>query len=158
VPVDDANHIRFDFTFNRARPPDRGRYEQEFANEVVENHFRRNKRNRYLQDREMMKTTNFSGMGDNHAAQDAFATETPGPIHDRSREHLGTSDTCIVAARRQLLAAIAAVQAGRDPIHVIRNPAQNDMSHIVVVSEVIAPDVDHKDLWKKRAQKPEAAE
>jgi hypothetical protein len=96
-----------------------------------------------------MKTTNFTGMGDHYGVHDAFAAETPGPVHDRSREHLGTTDICIVAARRQLLAAIAAVQGGRDPIHVIRDPAQDDMSHIVVVSEVVPPDVDHKDLWKR---------
>ena len=90
-----------------------------------------------------MKARNFSGMGDHYAAQDAFASETPGPIHDRSRERVGTTDVCIVAARRQLLAGVAAVQAGRDPIHVIRDPAQTDMSHIVVASEVVPRDVDH---------------
>jgi phthalate 4,5-dioxygenase oxygenase subunit len=158
VPVDDENHVRFEFIFNRVRPVARERYEQEFVTEVIGNRYRRNKRNRYLQDRELMKTATFSGMGDYNAAQDAFAVETPGPIHDRSREHLGTTDICIVAARRQLLTAIAAVQAGRDPLHVIRDPAQDDMSHIVVVSEVISPDVDHRDLWKHRVQKPRAAE
>jgi len=158
VPVDDENHIRFDFIFNRVRPVAREAYAQEFGTEVIENRYRRNKRNRYLQDRELMKTANFSGMGDHHGAQDAFAVETPGPIHDRSREHLGTSDACIVAARRQLLTGVAAVQAGRDPIHVIRDQAQNDMSHIVVVSEVVPPDVDYKNLWKQRAQKSQAAE
>jgi phthalate 4,5-dioxygenase oxygenase subunit len=158
VPVDDENHIRFDFIFNRVRPVKREAYAQEFGMEVIENRYRRNKQNRYLQDRELMKTANFSGMGDHHGAQDAFATETQGPIHDRSREHLGTSDTCIVAARRQLLAAVAAVQAGREPIHVIRDPAQNDMSQIVVVSEVVAADVDYRNFWRGRAQKPQAAE
>ena len=39
-----------------------------------------------------MTTTNFSGMGESNALQDAFASETPGPIHDRSREHLGTTE------------------------------------------------------------------
>jgi phthalate 4,5-dioxygenase oxygenase subunit len=153
VPIDDESHVRFDFYFNRVRPVARERYEHECATETTDNRYRRNKRNRYLQDRESMKTGNFSGLGDYYAAQDAFAAETPGPIHDRSREHLGTSDVCIVAARRQLLAAVASVQAGRDPIHVIRDPAQNDMSHIVVVSEVVPPDADHRDLWKKRTQK-----
>ena len=158
VPVDDENHVRFDFFFNRVRPVARDRYEQEFASELIENRYRRNKRNRYLQDRESMKTDNFSGMGDHYAAQDAFATETPGPIHDRSREHLGASDVCIVAARRRLLDAVASVQAGRDPIHVVRDPAHDDMSHIVVVSEVVPPDTDHKELWKRSAQKPQAVE
>jgi phthalate 4,5-dioxygenase oxygenase subunit len=158
VPVDDENHIRFDFIFNRVRPVAREAYAQEFGTEVIENRYRRNKWNRYLQDRELMKTANFSGMGDHHGAQDAFATESPGPIHDRSREHLGTSDVCIVAARRQLLAGVAAVQAGRDPIHVIRDPEQNDMSEIVVVSEVVAPNVDYRNFWRGRVQKPQAAE
>ncbi len=158
VPVDDENHVRFDIFFNRTRPIARERYEQELATEVTEHRYRRNKRNRYLQDREQMRTTNFSGMGDSNALQDAFASETPGPIHDRSREHLGTTDAHIIAARRQLLAGVADVQAGRDPIHVVRDSAQDDMSHIVVVSEVIPPDVDHRDLWKMRAQKPQAAE
>ena len=158
VPVDDENHVRFDIFFNRTRPIERERYEQELATETIDHRYRRNKRNRYLQDREQMKTTNFSGMGESNALQDAFASETPGPIHDRSREHLGTTDAHIIAARRQLLAGVAAVQAGREPIHVVRDPAQDDMSHIVVVSEVIPPDVDHRDLWKMRAQKPQAAE
>jgi phenylpropionate dioxygenase-like ring-hydroxylating dioxygenase large terminal subunit len=154
VPVDDESHVRFDIFFNRVRPIPRQRYEQELATEMIGNRYRRNKRNRYLQDREQMRTVNFSGMGDSNAVQDAFATETPGPIHDRSREHLASTDAHIVAARRQLLAGVAAVQAGRDPIHVIRDPALDDMSHIVVVSEVIPPDTDYKDLWKIRAQKP----
>jgi phthalate 4,5-dioxygenase len=160
VPIDDENHVRFDFYFNRVRPVARERYEQELVAEVVDHRFRRNRRNRYLQDREQMKTGNstgtfagtFAGMGDFYSAQDAFAAESPGPIHDRSREHLGASDICIVAARAQLLAGIADVQAGRDPVHVIRDPAQDDMSHIVVVSEVIAADADHRALWKRRVQ------
>jgi phthalate 4,5-dioxygenase len=158
VPMDDESHVRFDFTFNRERPIVRERYQQEVEGELVDDRYRRNKRNRYLQDRTLMQTNNFSGMGDHHGVQDAFATETQGPIQDRSREHLGASDACIVAARRQLLNAVAAVQAGRDPIHVIRDAAQDDMSHIAVVSEVIPKDADPKELWKARRRKPHAAE
>ena len=137
---------------------DRTRYDHEFINEMDGFRYVRNKRNRYKQDRALMKTSNYTGMGDYFPAHDAFATETPGPIHDRTREHLGTTDVCITAARRLLLQQIAEVQAGRDPIHVIRDPAQNDMSHIQVVSEVIPPGADHKDIWKKKPQKPQAAE
>jgi len=156
VPTDDENHVRFDFFFNRAHPISRERYDDEDATEMVENRFRRSRRNRYLQDRQEMKTTNYSGMGNSNAAQDAWATETPGPIHDRSREHLATSDVHIVAARRRLLEGVAAVEEGRDPIHVIRDPERNDMSQIVVLSEVIPAEVDHRDLWKRRMQKPAA--
>ena len=68
VPVDDENHIRFYFIFNRARPVAREFYAQLGAKSIG-NRYRRNKRNRYLQDRELMKTINYSGMGDHSRAQ-----------------------------------------------------------------------------------------
>ncbi len=153
VPADDQSHMRFDFIFNRARPVAHELYAQEFASEVVDHRYRRTKQNRFLQDRALMQAGNFSGMGDHHGAQDAFATETQGPIHNRSREHLGTSDACIVAARRALLAAVAAAETGLDPPHVIRDPSKNDMSHMVVVSEVVPRGVDHRTLWQSSARK-----
>ena len=85
--------------------------------------------------------------------QDIIAWVGQGAIADRTKEHLGSTDVCIVAARRALLNGIAAVQAGKDPIHVFRDPAQNDCSTIVVVSEVIPTEVDHKEFWKQRIQK-----
>jgi phenylpropionate dioxygenase-like ring-hydroxylating dioxygenase large terminal subunit len=151
VPVDDECHVRFDVFFNRVRPAERERYDRETETEMIGHRYRRNKRNRYLQDRQQMKL-NFSGMGDHFAVQDAWAAESPGPIHNRSREHLGTSDIHIVAARRQLLAGIADVESGREPVHVIRDPAEDDMSHIVVVSEIIPPGVDHRLFWKTKAR------
>jgi phenylpropionate dioxygenase-like ring-hydroxylating dioxygenase large terminal subunit len=158
VPIDDENHYRIDFVFNRIRPVSSDRYVRERATEMEGLRYKRNKSNRYGQDRALMKTSNYTGMGDYFAVHDAFATETPGAIHDRSRENLGTTDVCIVQARRQLLKGIADVQAGNDPIHVIRETSKNDMSHIVVVSEVVPPEVDYHDVWKERRQKPQAAE
>ena len=38
-----------------------------------------------------------------------------GPIVDRSREHLGSTDKAIIAARRLLLQAAKAVREGGDP-------------------------------------------
>ncbi len=158
VPIDDENHFRFDFIFNRARPVARERYEGEIAREIAGNRYIRNKANRYRQDRGLMKTSNFTGMGDYFPVHDAFATETPGRIHDRAREHLGTSDSCIVAARRELLAAIAEVRAGRDPVHVVRDEAKNDMSNLIVASEVVPPGIDTREFWKGRSHKRQAAE
>lgn len=156
VPIDDENHYRFDFIFNRVRPVARERYEQDIAREITNHRYNRNKANRYGQERNLMKTSNFTGMGDYFPVHDAFATETPGAIHDRSREHLGISDTCIVVARRQLLTAIEELQAGREPIHVVRDPSQNDMSHIVVISEIVPPQIDYHEVWKTRQRKASA--
>ena len=62
------------------------------------------------------RTSTFLGMGeDDINVHDQWAVESMGPIQDRTREHLGTSDKVIMANRRMLLAAIEAVQAGRMP-------------------------------------------
>jgi phthalate 4,5-dioxygenase oxygenase subunit len=58
--------------------------------------------NNYEQDRELMKDGNFSGIR-GIANQDHAATESMGPIVDRSKESLGTSDAPIIQMRRMLL-------------------------------------------------------
>jgi hypothetical protein len=55
-------------------------------------------------------------MGMDINIHDQWACETQGPIQDRTREHLGTSDRGIIAYRRMLLDAIAAVQKGERPL------------------------------------------
>ena len=55
----------------------------------------------------------YLGMGeDDINVHDQWAVESMGPIQDRTREHLGTSDKVIMANRRMLLKAIESVQAG----------------------------------------------
>ena len=60
-------------------------------------------------------------------AQDYMAWETQGPIADRSKERLATSDTGIVMLREIMKREIDKVQHGIDPIGVIRDPAQDVM-------------------------------
>ncbi|MEJ6023486.1 Rieske 2Fe-2S domain-containing protein [Ramlibacter sp. PS4R-6] len=61
-------------------------------------------------------TRTYLGMGeDDINVHDQWAVESPGPIADRTREHLGTSDKVIMANRRVLLKAIETVQAGGVP-------------------------------------------
>lgn len=149
VPVDDQHHLRIDCAFNRVRPPNKEFSDRTMAGEIrPDGYLVRNASNRYLQDREEMKTATFSGMGPYFPAHDAFATETAGPVHDRTREHLATSDVCITTARRILIEAIRGVQRGEDPPHVIRDPAQNDMRDIAVVSAVIGDEVDYRTGWR----------
>jgi 5,5'-dehydrodivanillate O-demethylase oxygenase subunit len=57
--------------------------------------------------------------------QDIMAWVTQGPITDRTVEHLGKSDVGIAMLRKQFKQQLAAVTEGRDPIAVIRDPAQN---------------------------------
>jgi 5,5'-dehydrodivanillate O-demethylase len=57
--------------------------------------------------------------------QDRVAQETQGPIADRTKEHLATSDQGILLLRRMICESIAAVKQGRDPLGVIRDPQKN---------------------------------
>jgi phthalate 4,5-dioxygenase len=70
--------------------------------------------NDYLIDRAAQKTQTYSGIkGVN--TQDFALQEGMGPIVDRSKEYLGTSDRAIIAMRRLLLDATHAVERGERP-------------------------------------------
>jgi 5,5'-dehydrodivanillate O-demethylase oxygenase subunit len=62
---------------------------------------------------------------DTFPSQDAMAWETQGPVFNRSREHLGASDTGIVLFRQLLMDQIARVRRGEDPMALVRDPARN---------------------------------
>jgi 5,5'-dehydrodivanillate O-demethylase oxygenase subunit len=57
--------------------------------------------------------------------QDRVAQESQGVIADRTREHLASSDQGIIMLRRMIKESIDAVRQGRDPVGVIRDPAEN---------------------------------
>jgi hypothetical protein len=60
--------------------------------------------NDFFIDREVQRTKTYSGISE-FWAQDALSQLSMGPIYDRSKEHLGTSDSAIMAVRRRLLRA-----------------------------------------------------
>lgn len=74
----------------------------------------RNKSNNYMVDRDQQRTVSMTGIH-GFAAQDQALQESMGPIVDRTRERLGTSDTAIIALRRLLLQEIRALQEGKPP-------------------------------------------
>jgi phenylpropionate dioxygenase-like ring-hydroxylating dioxygenase large terminal subunit len=149
VPIDDTHHWKYVFVFNRKRPLDREAVRRSRVEMTPDYKMTRNKANRYLQDREAMKTVTFSGIGFNFQAQDACATEGPGPIQDRTQEHLVSSDKAIVAARKLLLKAINDVCEGREAPHVVRDAKSNRFPHLVVISELLPAVTDWKEYTKR---------
>jgi phthalate 4,5-dioxygenase oxygenase subunit len=72
---------------------------------------KKNLRNDYEIDRQLQKAQTFTGItGIN--TQDIALQEGMGPIVDRSKEHLGTSDRAIIAMRQLLLEGVRAVETG----------------------------------------------
>ena len=78
-------------------------------------------------------------------AQDHMAWETQGPVADRTRERLATSDRGIIMLREVMFREMKKVQQGKDPLGVIRDAAKNPpidthlMESIAQIGEDRAP-------------------
>jgi len=70
--------------------------------------------NDYLIDRDLQRASSVTGI-QSITQQDRAVTETMGPVYDRTREHLGTSDVVIIQMRRRVLREIARIQSGNSP-------------------------------------------
>ncbi len=62
--------------------------------------------------------------------QDYIAWVGQGAISDRWNEHLGETDSGIIALRRKLLDDIKVVEDGGDPKGILRDPARNDKLYL----------------------------
>ena len=128
VPFDDTRTWRYDIGFRRSRPVTEEEVHR--RKQIGPDYVRiRNARNNYLQDRQAQKTVNYTGIEDflNH---DACATESMGPIFDRSKEHLGVSDKAVIAVRKYLLNSVKNLRQGIDPPHLIYDAKHNYFPHI----------------------------
>ena len=98
----------------------------------------RNAANDYLINRPLQRTTSYTGIAAlNPAEQDGCATESMGAIYNRGKEHLGYSDKTIIALRKMLLTAVSDLQEGKEPRHVVRDPALNDFSRLRSIKGVL---------------------
>jgi phthalate 4,5-dioxygenase len=70
--------------------------------------------NDYQIDREFQKNVAFAGIRD-FVSQDMAVTESMGPIYDRSKEHLGTTDLAVIRMRQLLLSAARGLAEGKEP-------------------------------------------
>ncbi|WP_232699287.1 Rieske 2Fe-2S domain-containing protein [Brevibacillus daliensis] len=115
IPRDDHSTWSWDVQFSHRKPINRqAQHDRRGLNLDKDLRKLRNLSNSYEQDRSLMIDGNFSGIR-GIANQDHAATETMGPIVDRSKEHLGTSDMPIIQMRRMLLNAVADLQEGIEP-------------------------------------------
>jgi len=146
VPIDDESHWRYEFYYHATHPLDKDGLIARARVEVGADYRPlRHAGNRYRQDRASMGHA-FAGLGPYFAAHDLFAVQTPGPILDRTKEHLATTDIAVATARRMLLEAMARLPRGEDPPLVLRSPNENVFNDIVVRSLMLAPDEDPRAL------------
>ena len=147
VPIDDTHHWKYNITFRRTQPVDR-RTRAAGRGDLGESyHPVRNRANRYLQDRDEMREITFAGLARDFQAHDGCATEGAGPIQDRTQEHAGYTDKGILAARRALLRAVRAVQAGSEAPHVIRDLSANAFPGLAARKDVISSAAGWRHYW-----------
>ena len=158
VPIDDENHWRYSMTFSRDVPVDHETRRRERLGISKDYRLERNKSNRFLQDREEMKTETFIGLGRNFVVHDTWATESEGPIYDRTSEHLGYTDRGIIVLRKLMLQGIADVEAGRDPLGVVREPEHNHFPDLVARDDLLPSEVAWRLHWKRPAADRQPAE
>jgi len=127
VPSDDICTWRYNFRFKRSEPMTKEEHDFDHFQIGAEYKLTANRHNEYLLDRQKQKSTNYTGI-DGFATQDACVTESMGAIVDRTKEHLGTSDTYVIALRKFLIEAIKNFQKGIEPPGSVFDPSQNDYS------------------------------
>ena len=127
-PVDDTHHLLFFGYFgdtpHSAKPP------EEIAMQTLDyspdpfdyTGLRGDRGNAWGQDRTIMSRGHFTGFGRSLLEEDAVVQTSMGPILDRTEETLCSSDVAVAQARRMLLDALRAVEAGELPPGSARAP------------------------------------
>lgn len=115
VPVDDERTYWYSFFTSFAGPVDKDAMRNQRLQFISLPDYvpKSGRHNNWGFNPDEQRSRTYLGMGEEDInVHDQWAVESMGPIQDRTREHLGTSDKIIMANRRMLLKAIESVQAG----------------------------------------------
>jgi phenylpropionate dioxygenase-like ring-hydroxylating dioxygenase large terminal subunit len=118
LPVDDTSSYWYAIFTSFTGPVDKKMMRDQRLELYTLPHYksRKNKSNDYGFDPHEQLTQTYTGMGHDINVHDQWAVESMGPIQNRTREHLGTSDKGIVQYRRMLKQEIEKVAAGGKPM------------------------------------------
>jgi phthalate 4,5-dioxygenase len=148
-PVDDTHHLLFYGYFG----DDRQRQPQELAGAAPDcvpdpqdfTGLRGDRGNRWGQDRSLMSAGHMTGFGRTLLEEDVVVQTSMGPILDRTKEHLASSDAAVVNARHILLAALEAAGTGGLPPGSAHTPGGVRMGN---AAEIV---VDDGERWEDSA-------
>lgn len=124
VPVDDTHTYWYSIFTSFTDPVDRRAMREQRLRAVSLPDYlpRSGRHNQWGFNPEEQRTRTFLGMGeDDINVHDQWACESMGPIQDRTREHLASTDVAIAANRRRLQQALEEVEAGQLPPGVARS-------------------------------------
>lgn len=150
VPIDDVSCYWYSMFTSFAAPVDRRTMrEQRLAGLTLPLYRPKlGRQERWGFDADDQRRRTYTGLGMDVNMHDQWAVESPGPIHDRTREHLGTTDVAIVKYRKLLLAAIRARVAGEGLPFILDATAAADVRGPVAI-DAIGPQ-EQPDCWVTR--------
>ena len=148
VPIDDENTAFYFLAWgDPASTPSTEEWRKFLGQQVgidLDAHYRplRNMDNRFWQDRNAMKSGNFTGIK-GFPNQDLAMWVTMGRITDRTNEVLGASDVAVVEFRKQMVEAVQAWQAGAPAIGTGEDRVRSDLC---AYQSVVPKRIDWRDL------------
>jgi phthalate 4,5-dioxygenase oxygenase subunit len=143
VPVDDEHSAQWDVWYNFTRPV--APFPRNAPPNLDDNTVGLGTaENGWGQDRQRMREGSWSGMA-YLRFEDYAVAASQGPIVDRSREYLGSSDTSVNRARRLLLDAVRRFAKGEPAMGLDRPVAWGVME---AQDAIIAPDADWRDVGR----------
>lgn len=160
VPVDDHNNYWFSIFTSFGQAVDKQAMWAQRIKTYAPPDFRpnRNRSNNWGYSVDEQATQTYTGMGMDINVHDQWACESQGPIQDRTREHLGTTDKAIIAYRRLLGEAIDKVGAG-ETAPMRATAASADALVGPASYDGVDTGTDHEAYWrngdaKRRAESP----
>ncbi len=117
VPVDDRHNYWYAMFTDFRQPVDQETMRAQRLESCTLPDYRSKKHrgNDWGYDPAEQRDLTYTGMGADINIHDQWAVESPGPLQDRTQEHLGSTDKAIIANRKLLAAAIDRTAAGEEP-------------------------------------------
>ncbi len=157
MPVDDTRCYWIAIFTSFAGPVDRARMRaQRLENYSLPDYLpKKGRQNDYGFDAEEQASRTYTGMGEDINVHDQWAVESQGPIQDRTRETLASSDKAIAANRRLLMRAMAAVEEGRRPA-LLQEDATADLTGPGTI-DTMAPAATWESHWRQAVERRRGA-
>lgn len=160
VPIDDENCFWYTLFTDYAAPVDKARMRADRIGSCTLPDYRsiHSRADNWGYDPAEQRLRTYTGMGEDINFHDQWAVESPGPVHDRTKENLGTTDAGIMANRRVLRRALkAAEEGGQVPFESGRATADAPLA-----IDTIGPAAEWRTVWRadeaaRRARSPWAA-
>lgn len=152
VPVDDENCYWYSMFTSFDEPVNKELMREQRLKEhrLPDYAPRKNRANNYGFNPDEQESETYTGMGLDINVHDQWAVESPGPIFDRTNEHLGRTDAGIIKYRRMLRAAIAALQDGGNGSIPMVNGSTVSISGPVAVDAIAEDGQDWADVYLRR--------